>query len=105
MRTIRNMRLLYPIVTKNYNFDTKNLNQMFNELDGDDKKTFNFVHIPSWEIFVDSYYKGIRKYLLKESPDTIPKAQKKLAALYRMDSALKIVLVFPAFYSAFLLLN
>lgn len=47
--------------------------------DAQDKTTFDVdVSQLDWDKYVKSYMLGIRKYILKESSDTIPGARKKL---------------------------
>ena len=72
---------------------------MFDSLEEEDKKKFNFDHQSfKWEEVVDSNLVGIRKFLMKEEPETMPKAQEKLAKLFLIDQALKVFIVIFVLY-------
>jgi len=44
-----------------------------------DKKLFNFdVKTINWEDYMNNFYLGIRKFLLKEEESNIPQAKKRL---------------------------
>lgn len=79
---------------------------MYNDLDDDDKKMFNFDHSSyDWEESVKVCLGGMRKFLLKEEPETMPKAQTKLKQLKIVDAGCKVAFCFAALYYVFLKFN
>jgi alcohol-forming fatty acyl-CoA reductase len=105
-RIIYGISVLYHFTTTDYTFNSSKLKQLFDELDEDDKRIFNFDHNTiDWNSSTHEYVKGIRKYLLKEEIETIPKAQEKLRNLFYADVALKclfvLVIVFYFIYRWF----
>lgn len=63
-----------------WNFASENLQILQESMDCHlDKDIFNVdVSNLSWDTYIKNYILGIRKYVLKDSSETIPNAQKKL---------------------------
>lgn len=82
--------MLYYFTSNKFNFETKKLSQLFNELDADDKKKFYFDHST---IVHEEYHKKairqIRRLLLNEDEATLPEARKKVDRLLIADLAVK----------------
>ncbi|EFA08470.2 fatty acyl-CoA reductase wat [Tribolium castaneum] len=69
--------------TRSWTFDTDNVTKLWHEMSDDDKNRFEF-HLDSvdWNSFAHDSVFGGRKFLLKESLDTIPKGKRKLRILF-----------------------
>jgi len=88
---IKGIKPLYYFSERNFNFNTDKLNQLFDELDADDKVRFNFDHsVIDWTDFMIQSMGMARKLIFKEGPETIPAAQKKLKILYFVNVAIKV---------------
>uniref|UniRef100_A0AC34QVW2 Fatty acyl-CoA reductase n=1 Tax=Panagrolaimus sp. JU765 TaxID=591449 RepID=A0AC34QVW2_9BILA len=73
---------LHFFTTRGWNFDTKNLLFLWNSIDDEDKKIFNFdVRQIIWDDYMFDYVMGIKVYLLKENIDNLPTARSNLAKL------------------------
>lgn len=100
--------------TQNFNMDIKNLKKLHEALDESDKKMFGFdvetVSDPEinltlkilrlllmfqidWMKLTKDGYMGVRRFILHESDETIPKAQAKLKKLYYLDRIFKVALI------------
>ena len=71
--------LLQYFMDNNFTFDTTNAKQLWRSMSPEDQKLFKFdMTSMNWDnYFYNSLY-GLRKFLAKEDPDTIPKAKKLL---------------------------
>jgi alcohol-forming fatty acyl-CoA reductase len=104
-KIINGMAVTYYFSLRHFNFRTKKLKNLFNELDDDDRKAFNFDHGSiDLEDYSDKACLGGRRYILKEDDSTLPKAQAYMRKLYFADWALKIFLIvfFSCFFAKFL---
>jgi Male sterility protein len=98
------MRVFFYFTTTDLNFVSTNLIKLSEELDEDDKKIFRFDHrFCNWDQFTDLMLEGIRRFLLKEGPETIPKAQKKLRRLRTANIGLQVMICFVVFNLVFLM--
>ncbi|XP_066593728.1 putative fatty acyl-CoA reductase CG5065 isoform X2 [Prorops nasuta] len=60
-----------------------------------DRNRFNVdVKTLDWDAYVQKYMLGIRKYILKENPDTLSKARSRLLKLYWLHKIFQILSVF-----------
>lgn len=65
--------------TREWIFCNNNVQNLWNSLNHDDKTLFPFdIKKMHWEEFLDTYHKGIMTFLLKEGPDKLPEARKRL---------------------------
>lgn len=65
--------------TKEWTFSNKNVQSLWKNLSNDDQILFPFdIKQMRWEDFLDTYHKGIMSFLLKEGPDQLPAAKKRL---------------------------
>jgi len=61
--------------TRDWKFTNKNVQDLWQKLDEDDKKLFDFnIDELDWDRYFYSYVRGIRLYLLKDDFSTIPQA-------------------------------
>ncbi|CAN7999089.1 unnamed protein product [Ixodes hexagonus] len=80
-RIHRAMGMLEFFVTHEWTFAVDNLRLLMAELEGSDRQTFDFdIRTIDWVPYLEQYILGVRKYVLKEDPSTIPAARKKLAS-------------------------
>ncbi|XP_065077925.1 fatty acyl-CoA reductase wat-like [Ochlerotatus camptorhynchus] len=72
-------------------FETKRFRSLRDELQGDDVKTFSW-HLSEEKIdqFYFECWMGVRRYLLNDPDETIPKAAKKMNRLILIDRVLKV---------------
>ncbi|KAG0410705.1 hypothetical protein HPB47_012189 [Ixodes persulcatus] len=78
-RIHRAMGMLEFFVTHEWTFAVDNLRLLMTELEGSDRQTFDFdIRTIDWVPYLENYILGVRKYVLKEDPSTIPAARKKL---------------------------
>ncbi|XP_071580009.1 putative fatty acyl-CoA reductase CG5065 [Temnothorax nylanderi] len=78
--------------TKQWNFRDDNVQQLGEQLSPEDRKTFMFdVSQIEWSSYLEHYILGIRQYILRESPDTLPAAQSRMTKLYWVHNAVQLV--------------
>lgn len=83
LKVIKGLSVFYHYVRMNFRLRTKNLQELFTQLDVDDQQTFFFDHKTiDWEKYHDNGIRGIRKFLLKDDESTMEKAQRKLKMFY-----------------------
>lgn len=78
-RIHRAMGMLEFFVTHEWTFAIDNLRLLMAELEGPDRQVFDFdIRTIDWVPYLEQYILGVRKFVLKEDPSTIPAARKKL---------------------------
>ena len=61
-----------------------------------DRQTFNFdVREIDWQIYVEDYCMGIRRYILNEQEETIPAARTSLMNLYVVKKITQGLIILP----------
>ena len=62
--------------TQQWNFKDENVRRLGQVLSPEDRQTFMFdVRQIDWPSYLENYILGIRQFILKESPDTLPAAR------------------------------
>ncbi|CAL7951768.1 unnamed protein product [Xylocopa violacea] len=76
--------------THQWKFRDDNVRQLAEQLSPEDRQTFMFdVRQIDWPSYIEHYILGIRHFILKESPDTLPAARSNLKRLYWLHKAFK----------------
>lgn len=78
----RNLRLISYFSSKNFTFDSTNVQRLWNQLNDKDKSIFNFRQAINWHTYIRNGLKGGRMYLLKDPLETIPEGRKKIWILF-----------------------
>ena len=81
---------------RKWSWSNQNVHDLNNELEDTDTEVYNcdLRKLPDWDTFVESYIKGIRRYVMKNEPASLQYSRKKYRALYVADCALKLLLLF-----------
>ncbi|XP_075232175.1 fatty acyl-CoA reductase wat-like isoform X2 [Lycorma delicatula] len=80
---------------RNWVFKNDNVQNLWGNLTEHDKKLFPFdISSLDWNDYFYVYVRGIRKYLLKEDPSSIPYAKIKLRGFKILHQGIKLVLAF-----------
>ncbi|XP_059611991.1 putative fatty acyl-CoA reductase CG5065 [Phlebotomus argentipes] len=86
------LKVLQYYTTKRWDFKNTNMMNLFNSLDDRDKEIFNFnCESVDWHLYISNYIYGVRTYLLKEPPSTLPQARKLLNRLYILDKLVTFI--------------
>lgn len=65
--------------TRQWAFADDNVQELCTYLSPEDRQTFDFdVTNINWDAYIESYVLGIRRFLFKESPETLPRSRKLL---------------------------
>ena len=91
-----------------WTFKCNNLMALNNRLDDEDRKQFDFdMSVLDWQVYIKNCHYGNRRYLLKETDDTIPMAVKRLKIIHMAYTMFKIlmaiIIAFLISYPIFLL--
>jgi hypothetical protein len=71
----RFIQALSYFVTRDWNFTNKNVQALWEKLDEDDRKLFDFdLEGLDWDKYFYNYVRGVRMYLLKDELATVPRA-------------------------------
>ncbi|XP_077561266.1 putative fatty acyl-CoA reductase CG5065 isoform X2 [Haemaphysalis longicornis] len=82
-RIHRAMGILEFFVTHEWTFGIDNLRLLMGRLEGPDRETFDFdIRAIDWVPYMEQYILGVRRYVLKEDPSTIPAARRNLSRIY-----------------------
>ncbi|XP_012057002.1 PREDICTED: putative fatty acyl-CoA reductase CG5065 [Atta cephalotes] len=77
--------------TKQWNFRDDNVRRLGEQLSPEDRETFMFdVREIYWPSYLEHYILGIRQFILKESPDTLPAARSYITKLYWLHKAVQL---------------
>ncbi|XP_053994524.1 putative fatty acyl-CoA reductase CG5065 [Hylaeus volcanicus] len=76
--------------TKEWKFRDDNVRRLGEQLSPEDRETFMFdVREINWGTYLEDYILGIRHFILKESPDTLPAARSHIKKLYWLQKAVQ----------------
>jgi alcohol-forming fatty acyl-CoA reductase len=71
------LKVIQYYTTKSWLFKNDHMKALANSLSDSDRERFYFdIKQVDLAIFLENYLKGIRLYVLKEQPDTLPQARK-----------------------------
>ncbi|EAA03772.5 AGAP002279-PA [Anopheles gambiae str. PEST] len=85
------LTILQYYTTKEWVFRCDNTKSLYQRLSPDDRKRFYFdVNEINYKTYLYDFILGARQYILKEAPETLPKARKLLRKLYIMDKIVQI---------------
>ncbi|XP_053669822.1 putative fatty acyl-CoA reductase CG5065 [Anopheles nili] len=85
------LTILQYYTTKEWIFQSDNTKALYRRLSRDDRKRFYFdVSEINYQSYLYDFILGARKYILKEEPETLPKARKLLRKLYIMDKIVQV---------------
>ncbi|XP_052565321.1 putative fatty acyl-CoA reductase CG5065 isoform X2 [Culex pipiens pallens] len=80
------LNVLQYYTTKQWVFNNDRMCAMYGRLSEKDRQTFFFdMSALDWPSYFRDYILGVRQYVLKEPPATLPKARRLLRKLYIMD--------------------
>ncbi|CAG2059777.1 unnamed protein product [Timema podura] len=85
---------LHYFTTQQWIFNDDKVRQLSSLLSAEDKKCFSFdVREIDWPTYIESYILGMRQFLFKEKPSSLPTARKKLRTLLWMSRFFKLVML------------
>lgn len=85
--------------TREIKFCNTSTQQLWNRTSDIDKKLFPFsMREINWNEYFDDYMPGIRRYLLKESDETVPQARIKWKRLYYLHKIARLIFFILAIY-------
>lgn len=80
--------------TRQWKFLDENALTLFSMLSYQDKMTFPFdVRQINWPAYIEHYVLGIRQFIFKESPSSLPKARKQLSKFYCLHRISQLLFV------------
>ncbi|XP_055545151.1 putative fatty acyl-CoA reductase CG5065 [Wyeomyia smithii] len=91
-RITQGIEILQYYTTKVWVFKNDNMRAMYSRLSEEDRTKFYFdmSHI-HWPTYFANYFLGVRHYVLKEPPESLPKARRLLQKLYILDKITQII--------------
>ncbi|XP_048004155.1 fatty acyl-CoA reductase wat-like [Leguminivora glycinivorella] len=92
--------------TREIQFCNRNIRNMWDSTPDDDKQIFPFsMGEVSWEEYFKQYLIGIRRYMFKESDDTLPQARIKWRRLYYLHLLVRLLFSALALYALWSILS
>lgn len=87
----RSIEALEHFTTNEWTWRTDNFEKLINSQNEIDREKF-FIDLQrlNWKSYMENYILGVRYYLLREDPSTIPTARKKLNRLYYLTQIVKL---------------
>ncbi|XP_012270559.1 putative fatty acyl-CoA reductase CG5065 [Orussus abietinus] len=83
-------RCLEYFSTQQWNFRDDNVRRLGEQLSPEDRQTFMFdVKQIDWPSYLENYILGIRQFILKENPETLPIARSHITKLYWLHRAVQ----------------
>jgi len=87
------LEVLGYFLMNEWTFKSDNLIALWNRLNQNDQNEFNFdMASIDWRLMAKKSYLGSRKFLLKESEDTIPLARKRMQRLELIKKLMNLIL-------------
>ena len=91
----KTMDLMQFLIQIEWKFRSDNLMALNNRLDDEDKKQFDFdMSVLDWQLYIKNCHYGNRRYLLKETDDSIPMAVRRLKLIHIAYTMLKMSMIF-----------
>lgn len=91
-RISQGLEVLQYYTTKNWTFRNEKFLRMKENMSAKDQEMFYFsVEDIDWNSYLGNYILGARHFLLKEKPETLPKARVLLRRLYLLDKLVSIL--------------
>lgn len=88
------MVFLEYFTSNSWVWNTDNVNMLMNQLNPEDKKTFNIdVRQLHWAEYIENYCMGTKKYVLNEEMSGLPAARKHLNKLRNIRYGFNTILV------------
>ncbi|KAL3209803.1 hypothetical protein MRX96_037615 [Rhipicephalus microplus] len=80
--------------TQTWEFSSNNMLLLHSRLSPFDRQTFDIdIRKINWESYWENYLLGVRRYLFKQDPSTIPESRKRLKRQHAVHVALKTLLL------------
>ncbi|KAL1432937.1 hypothetical protein MTO96_001925 [Rhipicephalus appendiculatus] len=80
--------------TQTWEFSSNNMLLLHSRLSPFDRQTFDIdIRKINWESYWENYLLGVRRYLFKQDPSTIPESRKRLKRQHAVHVALKMLLL------------
>ncbi len=90
----RSIAALEYFTINEWTFRNQNQLMIFDEMSLADKEIFcTDIRKIDWSTYMELYVLGVRQYLLKEKPETLPEARKRLRRLYYATQATKLLII------------
>ncbi|XP_046382377.1 putative fatty acyl-CoA reductase CG5065 [Ischnura elegans] len=81
--------------THQWHFRNENVRQLSARLSNEDRATFPFdISMLNWPSYLEDYILGIRHFVFKEKPDTLPESRLQLRRLYWIHLISKICVLY-----------
>lgn len=78
-RIDKEVDLIAFFTTNEWKFEDNNVRALLRQMNKTDRDQFRIdTGAIEWDKYMEDYCLGIRKYLIKQNPETIPKARKHL---------------------------
>lgn len=82
MKTYKKLHKFTDVIsyfcTRQWKFSNQNVHNMWNKLSEDDRKIFDFnISNLNWDQYLGQGLLGVRTFVLKDDPKTLPEAIKK----------------------------
>ncbi|XP_073992544.1 putative fatty acyl-CoA reductase CG5065 isoform X2 [Rhodnius prolixus] len=94
-KIIRAMNIIEFFTTRDFIFTNENTMELINHLKPVDQIEFDFdVRKINWHTYIKSYVVGMRNYILKEDPSTLPEARANLKRMYILHRCTQLLFIF-----------
>lgn len=94
-RMTKAMKVLEYFSTREWHWDTKNVEVLYDEVSDTDKKMYSFTFrgFPGWDRYLETTMKGSREFAMKSDPATIDESRKTLKKFYITHQLWKMMLI------------
>jgi len=103
---MKSTKALEPFTTNSWNWSNNNVIKLEGELTKEDREVFGFdiKRDFDWKEYLVIYVQGVRKFLFKSDPSTMPSSRRFMHLLYWVDLITKGLFVIGALYLLFCLI-
>jgi len=102
----KSTKALEPFTTNSWEWTHSNMDKLWEEMAPEDKETFGFdIRTLDWLDYLETYVLGIRTYLFKEDPSTMPASRRHLKFLWWLDMFVRALVCYGLVYTVTHLLN
>ena len=94
------MEALEYFATREWLWDTQNVQTLYDELSSGDQSLYNFsfMNFDSWNNYFEEYALGAREFVMKSDPNSLKACRKKMNYFYLMHQLFKIFTVIILYF-------
>jgi len=95
----KSTKALEPFTTNSWKWEHSNMDKLWEVMNEEDRQIFGFdIRELDWLQYIETYVQGIRQYLFKEDPSTLPASRRHIRFLFWLDIFVRALFFYGLYY-------